>query len=117
MYNDATRFLEGGIWHNNVRVGNKGNGRDGRYIADLQLVQTGLTADMAAGAFTGDQLTHVNTVLADITTAIAAVPGAVNNDAAAEATLRTAHLYIFNNIEHDPILHALRLKDDNPGFN
>src|SRR3981189_3454246 len=80
MFNDATRILEGGVWHNNVPVGHQGNGNDGRYIADLQLVQTGLTADMAAGAFTGDQLTHVNTVLADITTAIAAVPGAVNND-------------------------------------
>jgi len=117
MFNDATRILEGGIWHNNVPVGNQGNGTDGRYIADLQLVQTGLTADVAAGAFTGDQLTHVNTVLADITTAIAAVPGAVNNDAAAEATLRTAHLDIINTIEHDPILQALSIKDDNPGFN
>ena len=117
MFNDATRILEGGVWHNNVPVGNQGNGTDGRYIADLQLVQTGLTADMAAGAFTGDQLTHVNTVLADITTAIAAVPGAVNNDAAAEATLRTAHLDIINTIEHDPILQALSIKDDNPGFN
>jgi hypothetical protein len=117
MFNDATRILEGGVWHNNVPVGNQGNGTDGRYIADLQLVQTGLTADVAAGAFTGDQLTHVNTVLADITTAIAAVPGAVNNDAAAEATLRTAHLDIINTIEHDPILQALSIKDDNPGFN
>jgi hypothetical protein len=117
MFNDATRILEGGVWHNNVPVGNQGNGTDGRYIADLQLVQTGLTADVAAGAFTGDQLTHINTVLADITTAIAAVPGAVNNDAGAEATLRTAHLDIINTIEHDPILQALSIKDGNPGFN
>ena len=117
MFNDATRILEGGVWHNNVPVGNQGHGTDGRYIADLQLVQTGLTADVAAGAFTGDQLTHINTVLADITTAIAAVPGAVNNDAAAEATLRTAHLDIINTIEHDPILQALSIKDNNPGFN
>ena len=29
---------------------------------------------------TGDQLANVNKVLADITTAVAAVPGAVNND-------------------------------------
>ncbi len=117
MFNDATRILEGGLWHNNVPVGNQGNGTDGRYIADLQAVQTGLTADVAAGDFTGDQLTHVNTVLADITTALAAVPGAVNNDAAAEATLRTAHLDIINTIENDPILQALSIKDDNPGFN
>ncbi len=117
MFNDATRILEGGLWHNNVPVGNQGNGTDGRYVADLQAVQTGLTADVAAGDFTGDQLTHVNTVLADIQTALAAVPGAVNNDAAAEAALRTAHLDIINTIENDPILQALSVKDDNPGFN
>jgi hypothetical protein len=80
MFNDATRILEGGLWHNNVPVGNQGNGTDGRYTADLQLVQTGLTADVAAGDFSGDQLAHVNTVLADITTALANVQGAVNND-------------------------------------
>jgi len=117
MFNDATRILEGGLWHNNVPVGNQGHGTDGRYVADLQVVQTGLTADVAAGDFTGDQLTHVNTVLADIQTALAAVPGAVNNDAAAEAALRTAHLDIINTIENDPILQALSIKDDNPGFN
>src|SRR5499427_9156250 len=117
MFNDATRILEGGLWHNNVPVGNQGNGTDGRYVADLQLVQTGLTADVAAGDFTGDQLTHVNTVLADIKTAIASVPGAVNNDPAAEAALRTVHLDIINTIENDAVLQALSIKDDNPGFN
>jgi len=117
MFNDATRILEGGLWHNNVPVGNQGNGTDGRYIKDLTLVQTGLTADVAAGDFTGDQLTHVNQVLADIKTAIASVPGAVNNDAAAEAALRTAHLDIINTIENDQILQTISIKDDNPGFN
>src|SRR5215468_7756462 len=117
MFNDATRILEGGLWHNNVPVGNQGNGTDGRYINDLQLVQTGLTADVAAGDFTGDQLTHVNQVLADIKTALANVPGAVNNDAGAEAALRAAHLDIINTIENDPVLQALSIKDDNPGFN
>ena len=117
MFNDATRILEGGLWHNNVPVGNQGNGTDGRYIGDLQVVQTGLAADVAAGDFTGDQLTHVNTVLADITKAIASVPGAVNNNAGAEAALRAAHLDIINTIEHDSILQTLSIKDDNPGFN
>ena len=37
MFNDATRILEGGLSHNNVPVGNQGNGTDGRYAADLQL--------------------------------------------------------------------------------
>ena len=117
MFNDATRILEGGLWHNNVAVGNQGNGTDGRYIKDLTLVQTGLTADVAAGDFTGDQLTHVNQVLADIKTAIASVPGAVNNDTTAESALRAAHLDIINTIENDQVLQTLSIKDDNPGFN
>src|SRR6202008_3451267 len=67
--------------------------------------------------FTGTQLTDVNKVLADITTALASVPGAVNNDANAEAALRAAHLDIINTIENDPVLQALSIKDNNPGFN
>jgi trimeric autotransporter adhesin len=117
MFNDATRVLEGGLWHNNVPVGNQGNGTDGRYVNDLKLVQTGLTADVAAHDFSGVQLTHVNTVLADIKTALAEVPSAVNNDAGAEAALRAAHLDIINTIENDPVLQALSIKDNNPGFN
>jgi hypothetical protein len=117
MFNDATRILEGGLWHNNVPVGNQGNGTDGRYTADLQLVQTGLIADVAANDFAGVQLTDVNKVLGDITTALGSVQGAVNNDANAEATLRTAHLDIINTIENDPVLQALSIKDNNPGFN
>jgi hypothetical protein len=39
MFNDATRILEGEVWHNNVPVGNQGNGRYSRYSDDLQLVQ------------------------------------------------------------------------------
>jgi hypothetical protein len=117
MFNDATRILEGGLWHNNVPVGNQGNGTDGRYVNDLKLVQTGLTADVAAHDFSGVQLTHVNTVLADIKTALAEVPSAVNNDAGAEAALRAAHLDIINTIENDPVLQALSVKDGNPGFN
>ena len=118
MFNDATRVLEGGLWHNNVPVGNQGNGTDGRYINDLQVVQTGLAADIAAGDFSGAQLADVNKVMADIATAIANVPGAVNNNnAAAEAALRTAHLDIINTIENDATLQTLSIKDDNPGFN
>jgi hypothetical protein len=117
MFNDATRILEGGLWHNNVPVGNQGNGTDGRYIADLTAVQTGLTADVAANDFSGVQLTDVNKVLGDLTTALGSVQGAVNNDPNAEAALRTAHLDIINTIENDAALQTLSIKDGNPGFN
>jgi hypothetical protein len=116
-FNDATRILEGGLWHNNVAVGNQGNGTDGRYTADLQVVQTGLTADVAANDFSGVQLTDVNKVLGDLNTALTSVQGAVNNDPNAESALRTAHLDVINTIENDPVLQALSIKDGNPGFN
>jgi len=81
-------------------------------------VQTGLTADVAANDFAGDQLTHVNTVLAD------------NRDRACprfQARSITTPMpkppcgrriwNIINTIENDPVLQALSIKDDNPGFN
>jgi trimeric autotransporter adhesin len=116
-FNDATRILEGGLWHNNVPVGNQGHGTDGRYVADLTTVQTGLIADVAANDFSGVQLTDVNKVLGELTTALGSVQGAVNNDASAEAALRAAHLDIINTIENDQVLQALSIKDNNPGFN
>ena len=118
-FNDATRELLGGLWHNVVVDGNQGHGTDVRYSNDLIAVQTGLAADVAAGDFSGDQLTHVNTILADITTALANVQGAVNNDPAAEQALRTAHLDIINVIAHDATLQALSVDavSGNPGYN
>jgi hypothetical protein len=118
-FNDASRVLEGGLWHNVVVVGNQGHGTDVRYTNDLLAVQTGLLADVAAGDFSGDQLTHVNTILHDITTALANVQGAVNNDPASEQALRTAHLDIISTIHNDPALQALSVDaaSGNPGFN
>src|SRR5215831_16483828 len=77
-FNDATRALEGGLWQNVVEEGGQGFGSIGRYTTDLQNVQTGLQAEVAAGQFTGDTLTHVNTILADITTALSAATASVN---------------------------------------
>lgn len=118
-FNDATRVLEGGLWHTAVQEGGQGFGSDVRYIGDITVVQTGLLALLAAGDFAGAELVAVNRVLADITTVLGAVPGAVQNNAAAEATLRTAHLDIINTIEHNAVLQAasLALTDANPGFN
>ncbi len=74
-FNDATRALVGGLWQNVVEEGGQGNGSVFRYVNDLTAVQTGLQAEVAAGQFTGDALTHVQAVLTDITTALSAVPG------------------------------------------
>lgn len=119
MFNDATRILEGGLWHNIAEEAGQGHGTDLRYINDLQIVQSGLQGFVAAGDFTGAQLRHVNRVLTDITTALNNVQGAVDGVANAEHDLRTAHLDIIATIQNDPVLlqASLALDTANPGFN
>ncbi|HKS19078.1 MAG TPA: hypothetical protein VJS63_07710 [Bradyrhizobium sp.] len=121
-FNDATRALVGGLWQNVVEEGGQGNGSVFRYVNDLTAVQTGLQAEVAAGQFTGDTLTHVQTILSDITTALSAATASVNGGgtfgsvAAAETALRTSHLDILNVVNGDPALQALATQDGATGF-
>ncbi|WFU15192.1 hypothetical protein [Bradyrhizobium sp. CB3481] len=121
-FNDATRALVGGLWQNVVEEGGQGLGSVFKYTADLTAVQTGLQAEIAAGQFTGDTLTHVNTILADITTALSAATASVNGGgdfgsvAAAEAALRTSHLDILNIVNNDANLATLATQDGAAGF-
>jgi hypothetical protein len=121
-FNDATRFLVGGLWQNAVEEGGQGLGSVGKYTTDLTNVQTGLQAEVAAGQFTGDTLTHVNAMLADITTALSAATASVNGGgtfgsvAAAETALRTSHLDILNVVNSDPALANLATQNDPNGF-
>jgi trimeric autotransporter adhesin len=43
-FNDATRYLQGGLWQNVVSDGNSGNGSVVNYTTDLQFVQQGIQA-------------------------------------------------------------------------
>src|SRR6266550_475811 len=88
MFNDATRILEGGLWHNVIEEAAQGHGTDLRYINDIQIVQAGLQGFVAAGDFTD-----------------------VQHD------LRSAHLDIINIIQNDPVLQAASIFDGNTGFN
>jgi hypothetical protein len=121
-FNDAGRALEGGLWQNAVEEGGQGLGSVFRYTTDLTNVQTGLQAEINAGQFTGDTLTHVNAILADITTAISAANasvsggGAFGSVAAAEAALRTSHLDILDIVHNDASLAALATQDGASGF-
>src|SRR6476469_8028986 len=121
-FNDAGRALVGGLWQNAVEEGGQGLGSVFRYSADLTNVQTGLQAEVAAGQFTGDTLTHVNTILADITTAISAATASVNGGgtfgsvAAAETALRTSHLDILDIVHNDANLAALATQNGASGF-
>jgi hypothetical protein len=100
-FNDATRALAGGLWQTAVEEGGQGTGSVHRYVNDLTTVQTGLQAEVAAGQFTGDTLTHLNTILADVGTALNNAPAATGGDAVAQAALRTAHLDILNVVNND----------------
>lgn len=111
-FNDATRILEGGLWHNTVEEAGQGFGTNIRYTNDLQFVQTNLQSFVAAGDFSGAQLHHVNRVLADIVTALNNVQGAVDGVAQAENNLRTAHLDIITTIQNDPVLLQASLNAD-----
>lgn len=121
-FNDATRALVGGLWQNAVEEGGQGLGSVLKYTADLTAVQSGLQAEVAAGQFTGDTLTHVNTILADLGTALAAGTASVNGGgdfgsvAAAETALRTSHLDILDIVNHDANLAALATQNGAPGF-
>jgi hypothetical protein len=121
-FNDATRALEGGLWQNVVEEGGQGFGSIGRYTNDLTHVQTGLQAELAAGQFTGATLTHVNTILADITTALSAASASVNGGgtfgsvAAAETALHNSHLDILNIVNNDANLATLATQNGAAGF-
>ena len=121
-FNDAGRALVGGLWQNVVEEGGQGLGSVFKYTADLTAVQTGLQSEVAAGQFTGDTLAHVNTMLADISTALSAATASVNGGgdfgsvAAAETALRTSHLDILNIVNNDANLTALATQNDAAGF-
>ena len=121
-FNDATRALEGGLWQNVVSEGGQGLGSIGKYTTDLTNVQTGLQAEIAAGQFTGDTLSHVNAILADITTALSAATASVNGGgtfgsvAAAETALHTSHLDILDIVNNDPNLATLATQNGAAGF-
>ncbi len=118
MFNDATRFLEGGLWQNVVEQGGQGFGSINNYTADLTAIQTGLQAEIAAGQFAGQTLANVNTILADITTALSAATASVNGGgafgsiAAAETALHNSHLDILNIVNNDANLAGIATNAD-----
>jgi hypothetical protein len=122
VFDDATRALEGGLWQNAVPESNQGPGSVFRYVGDLTMVQSDLRAEISAGQFTGAAADHVNAILAQITTALAAAPASVGGGgtfgsvAAAEATLRDAHIDILDIVHRDDTLADLATAGDAAGF-
>jgi hypothetical protein len=110
VFNDATRSLVGGLWQNTVQESNQGLGTVNHYVSDLTTVRTDLRADVAAHQFSGATLTHVNSILSDLGTALDAAPASVHGGgrfgsvAAAETALRHSHLDILDIVHNDATL-------------
>src|SRR3954462_7769417 len=121
-FNDAGRALVGGLWQNVVEEGGQGLGSVFKYTADLTAVQTGLQAEVAAGQLTADTLTHDNTIVAYITTALSAATASVNGGgtfgsvAAAQTAFGTSHLDILDFVHNDSNLATLATQNGASGF-
>jgi hypothetical protein len=121
-FNDATRAAVGGLQQTATQNGGQSDSSILSYVNDLLTVQSGIQAEINAGQFTGDTLTHAHMILADLATAISAAQASVNGGgtfgsiAAAEAALRTSHLDILNIVVNDPNLIALATQNGAPGF-
>jgi hypothetical protein len=122
VFNDATRVLEGGLWQTAVQESNQPTGTVSRYVGDLSTVQTDLVAEINASQFTGAPLAHVETILADLTTALGAAPASVNgagnsDDVTnAQTALRNAHLDVLNIVQGDDTLASLATVGGAAGF-
>jgi hypothetical protein len=122
LFNDATRFLEGGLWQNAVEEGAQGLGSAGHVVTDLQSVQADLQAGIAAGQYTGQALTDVQSILTSVGQEITAANASVNGGgsfgsvAAAETALRNLHLGVLTTVAANPDLAAAATANGATGF-
>jgi hypothetical protein len=122
LFNDATRFLEGGLWQNTVEEGGQGLGSVGSVVTDLQTVQADLQAGVAASQYTGQALTDVQSILTSVGQEITAANASVNGGgsfgsvAAAETALRNLHLGVLNTVAADPTLATAATANGATGF-
>ena len=122
LFNDATRFLEGGLWQNTVEEGGQGLGSVGSVVTDLQNVQANLQAGIAAGQYTGQALTDVQSIITSVGQEITAANASVNGGgsfgsvAAAETALHNLHLGVLNTVAANPDLAAAATANGATGF-
>ena len=122
LFNDATRFLEGGLWQNAVEEGGQGLGSVGSVVTDLQTVQADLQAGIAAGQYTGQALTDVQSILTSVGQEITAANASVNGGgsfgsvAAAETALHNLHLGVLNTVAANPDLATAATANGATGF-
>ena len=122
LFNDATRFLEGGLWQNTVEEGGQGLGSVGSVVTDLQTVQANLQAGIAAGQYTGQALTDVQSIVTSVGQEITAANASVNGGggfgsvAAAETALHNLHLGVLNTVAANPDLAAAATANGATGF-
>ncbi len=122
LFNEATHLLEGGLWQNVVSEGGQGLGSAGKVTTDLQTVQADLQAGVAAGQYTGQALTDVQAIIAnlgqEVTAATASVSGGgtFGSVAAAETALHNLHLGIISTVANDATLATAATANGATGF-
>ena len=122
LFNETTHLLEGGLWQNVVSEGGQGLGSAGKVVTDLQTVQADLQAGVAAGQYTGQALTDVQTIIGNVGQEITAATASVNGGgafgsvAAAETALHNLHLGIISTVATDPALATAATVNGATGF-
>jgi hypothetical protein len=124
VFDDATHFLEGGVWQNAVEVGNQGTGSITKVVADLQAVQTGMQHLIDANTFAGSTLIHAQEIVSQLNLEIEAVQESLNGGkpannlqgavgsgtvfgANANRAVNDIHRDIIDIVQADPALVAL----------
>jgi hypothetical protein len=108
LFNDATRFVEGGVWQTTVSEGGQGLGSAAHVVSDLQQVKSILQAGVETGQYSNQALTDVQHILGNLDQEIAAVNASLGggNVAAAYSAIRSLHLDTLGAIAADATLAA-----------
>jgi hypothetical protein len=127
FFNDATRRLEGGMWQFDAATPTEANqvrGFVARYQSDLQSVKDTIAVERASGDLhnvTSTTAGHLNTIVTDLTNAIAdaplSIPG-VTGAAGKQSAIHNLQLQIINIVNGDDFLADLAapMATNAPGF-
>jgi hypothetical protein len=118
-FNTATRTVEGGLYALAVQESNQPISTVARYSGFLTDVRDTINAERAVGGdlhgVSAATNAHLDTIEADLTTAINNAPASVT-EAAAETAIHHAQTQILNIVQNDPTLHALATLGGAVGF-
>jgi len=118
-FNSATRTVEGGLYALTVQESNQPISTVARYAGFLQDVKDTIAVERAVGGdlhnVSDATADHLDTIVANLTTAINNAPASVTG-AAAETAIHNAQTRILNIVQNDATLHALATVGGGVGF-